>query len=151
MDRFEWTIPMFSTSSRAHMKTKLLITINSAVLLVGCGETQQSEMKPEPPTAKAPRISIHDAANKEKLKPSSTWILERMWMRRIILSDRLLYKAWRTLLVLNLKNEWIWKKNDTDSNHVFDSRSIAKPRCSLTSGQVEAGCKAGNCMILYRS
>ena len=30
----------------------------AAVLLVGCGESQQ----PEPPTAKAPDISIHDAA-----------------------------------------------------------------------------------------
>ena len=44
---------------------KLLITI-AAVLLVGCGESQQStpapESKPEPSTAKAPNISIvHDA------------------------------------------------------------------------------------------
>ena len=35
-------------------------------MLVGCGESQQSapapEAKPEPPTAKAPDISIHDAA-----------------------------------------------------------------------------------------
>ena len=54
----------------------LLITI-AAVVLVGCGESQQSapasEVKlvepvaeaatPEPPTAKAPDISIHDAAS----------------------------------------------------------------------------------------
>ena len=43
----------------------ILITI-AAVLLVGCGESQQSaplaEAKPEPPTAKAPDISIHKAA-----------------------------------------------------------------------------------------
>ena len=37
----------------------LLLTTIAAVLLVGCGESQQS---PEPPTAKAPDISIHDAA-----------------------------------------------------------------------------------------
>ena len=36
----------------------LLITTIAAVLLVGCGEAQP----PEPPTAKAPVISIHDAA-----------------------------------------------------------------------------------------
>ena len=50
---------------------KLILTIIAAVLLVGCGESQQSapapEAKPvepvaEPPTAKAPDISIHDAA-----------------------------------------------------------------------------------------
>ena len=44
----------------------LLITTIAAVLLVGCGESQQSapqaETKPEPPTAKAPDISIHAAA-----------------------------------------------------------------------------------------
>jgi len=44
-----------------------LIAIVAAVLVVGCGESQQSvppaEAKPEPPTAKAPDISIHDAAN----------------------------------------------------------------------------------------
>ncbi len=46
----------------------LLLTTIAAVLLVGCGESQQStpapEAKPEPPTAKAPDISIHDAAKK---------------------------------------------------------------------------------------
>ena len=54
----------------------LLLTTIAAVLLVGCGESQQSvpapeakptepvaeAAKPEPPTAKAPDISIHDAA-----------------------------------------------------------------------------------------
>ena len=44
----------------------LLLTTIAAVLLVGCGESQQSaptpETKPEPPTAKEPDISIHDAA-----------------------------------------------------------------------------------------
>ena len=43
----------------------LFITI-AAVVLVGCGESQQSvpapESKPEAPTAKAPDISIHKAA-----------------------------------------------------------------------------------------
>ena len=55
---------------------KLLLTTIAAVLVVGCGESQQSApspetkpvepvaeaAKPEPPTAKAPDISIHDAA-----------------------------------------------------------------------------------------
>jgi ankyrin repeat protein len=54
----------------------ILITTIAAVLLVGCGESQQSAptpeatpvepvaeaATPEPPTAKAPDISIHDAA-----------------------------------------------------------------------------------------
>ena len=45
---------------------KLLLTTFAAVVLVGCGESQQPvpspEAKPEPPTAKAPDISIHKAA-----------------------------------------------------------------------------------------
>ena len=44
----------------------LLLTTIAAVVLVGCGESQQSapapEAKPEPSTAKAPDISIHEAA-----------------------------------------------------------------------------------------
>ena len=44
----------------------LLLTAIAAVLLVGCGESQQSapapEAKPKPPRAKAPSISIHAAA-----------------------------------------------------------------------------------------
>jgi ankyrin repeat protein len=44
----------------------LLLTTIAAVLLVGCGESQQSAPAPEPkteqPTAKAPYISIHEAA-----------------------------------------------------------------------------------------
>jgi len=40
-----------------NMKHLLLTTI-AAVVLVGCGESQS----PEPPTAKAPDISIHFAA-----------------------------------------------------------------------------------------
>ena len=43
--------------SRLTMKSQL-IAIVAAVLVVGCATTQQ----PEPPTAKAPDISIHDAA-----------------------------------------------------------------------------------------
>ncbi len=60
---------------------QLLITI-AALLLVGCGEPQQSvpqaeaksiepvaeTAKPEPPIAKAPDISIHDAAYYEGLE-----------------------------------------------------------------------------------
>ena len=44
----------------------LLLTTIAALVLVGCGESQQSAPapapKPEPPTAKAPAISIHQAA-----------------------------------------------------------------------------------------
>jgi ankyrin repeat protein len=44
----------------------LLLTTIAAMLVVGCGESQQSasapEAKPEPPTVKAPYIDIHDAA-----------------------------------------------------------------------------------------
>ena len=50
----------------------LLITTIAAVVLVGCGEPQQSapqaETKPEPPTAKAPDISIHAAARQGKIE-----------------------------------------------------------------------------------
>ena len=44
------------------MKSQL-IAIVAAVLVVGCGESQQSAPapKPEPPTAKVPDISIHNA------------------------------------------------------------------------------------------
>ena len=45
---------------------KYLITAIAAVLLVGCGESQQSttapEAKPESATVKVPDISIHEAA-----------------------------------------------------------------------------------------
>ena len=50
----------------------LLVSIVAAVVLVGCGESQQPvpspEAKPEPPTAKAPNISIHDAAAKGNIE-----------------------------------------------------------------------------------
>ncbi|MDP6527028.1 MAG: ankyrin repeat domain-containing protein, partial [Kiritimatiellia bacterium] len=44
---------------------QLLITTIAAVVLVGCGVRESApapEAKPEPTTAKAPDISIHDAA-----------------------------------------------------------------------------------------
>ncbi|MDP6417399.1 MAG: ankyrin repeat domain-containing protein [Gammaproteobacteria bacterium] len=51
---------------------KLLLTTIAAVLVVGCGESQQSapapETKPEPPTAEAPDISIHDAAREGNIE-----------------------------------------------------------------------------------
>ena len=60
----------------------LLLTTIAAVLVVGCGESQQSApapesklvepiaeaAKPEPPTAKAPDISIHAAARQGKIE-----------------------------------------------------------------------------------
>jgi hypothetical protein len=50
----------------------LLLTTIAAVVLVGCGGSQQSaptpESKPEPPTAKAPDISIHDAVSERDIK-----------------------------------------------------------------------------------
>ena len=49
--------------SRPTMKSQL-IAIVAAVLVVGCGESQS----PEPPTAKAPDISIHDAAGFGKIE-----------------------------------------------------------------------------------
>ena len=42
----------------------LLLTTLAAVLLVGCGESQP----PEPPTAKAPDISIHDAVREGNIE-----------------------------------------------------------------------------------
>jgi ankyrin repeat protein len=45
---------------------------NLPVVLVGCGESQQSvpapETKPKPTTAKAPDISIHEAAMQRNLE-----------------------------------------------------------------------------------
>ena len=58
----------------------LLLTTIAAVLVVGCGESQQSApqsepvepiaeaAKPKPPTAKAPNISIHKAAEAGNIK-----------------------------------------------------------------------------------
>ena len=60
----------------------LLLTTIAAVVLVGCGESQQSTpapevkpdepvaeaVKPEQPTAKAPNISIHDAVEKGNIE-----------------------------------------------------------------------------------
>jgi len=50
----------------------LLLTIIAAVLVVGCGESQQSapapETKPEATTAKVPDISIHDAVKKGNIE-----------------------------------------------------------------------------------
>ena len=60
----------------------LLLTTIAAVLVVGCGEAQQSvpspetkpdepvaeAVKPEPPTAKAPDISIHDAVREGNIE-----------------------------------------------------------------------------------
>ena len=60
----------------------LVLTTIAAVVLMGCGEPQQSApspevkpaepvaeaTKPEPPTAKAPDISIHEAAEKGNIK-----------------------------------------------------------------------------------
>ena len=51
---------------------KYLITTIAAVLLVACGESQQSapalKSKTEPPTYKAPEISIHKAAEDRKIE-----------------------------------------------------------------------------------
>jgi|AP95_1055475.scaffolds.fasta_scaffold00318_11 PBP1b-binding outer membrane lipoprotein LpoB len=61
---------------------QLIITTIAAVVLVGCGESQQSAPAPEanpvepvvevaqpkPPTTKAPDISIHDAAGKGNIE-----------------------------------------------------------------------------------
>ena len=50
----------------------LLLTTIAAVVLVGCGESQQStppaEAKPKPQSAKATDISIHDAAMKGNIE-----------------------------------------------------------------------------------
>ena len=42
----------------------LLLTTIAAVLVVGCATTQQ----PEPPTAEAPDISIHEAAEEGNIE-----------------------------------------------------------------------------------
>jgi len=61
------------------MKSQLIVIV-AAVVLVGCATTQS----PEPPTAKAPDISIHDAAksgNTEAVKQAlSNGADVRRWM-----------------------------------------------------------------------
>ena len=49
------------------MKQRLLTTI-AAVLLVGCGESQQSAPKSKTPTVEAPDISISEAALNENIE-----------------------------------------------------------------------------------
>jgi uncharacterized protein YcfL len=56
------------------MKHLLLATI-AAVLLVGCGESQS----PEPPTAKAPYISIHEGAQAGNIEAVKQHLL-MAWM-----------------------------------------------------------------------
>ena len=55
------------------MMKQLLVTTIAAVLLVGCGESQQSapapEANPAEPVAKAPDISIHEAARYRVIEP----------------------------------------------------------------------------------
>ena len=50
----------------------LLLTTIAAVMLVGCGELEESapspEAQPKPPTAEAPDISIHGAAEKGNIE-----------------------------------------------------------------------------------
>ena len=66
------------------MKHILLTTI-AAVLVVGCGESQQSapapEAKPEPPAAEAPDISIHEATGRGDIEAvkQATWLMVQMW------------------------------------------------------------------------
>ena len=68
-----------------------LIAIVAALLVVGCGEAQQSTPapeakpvepvakaeKPEPPTAKASDISIHDAVEKGNIEAGGRASAER--------------------------------------------------------------------------
>jgi len=61
---------------------QVLITI-AAVVLVGCGESQQSatapEVKPESATVKVPDIDIQEAAKKGDIELSNnTWLLVLM-------------------------------------------------------------------------
>ena len=57
-------MPSLRWTSDRKIKMKTLITTIAAVLVVGCATTQQ----PEPPTAKAPDISIHDAIEKGNIE-----------------------------------------------------------------------------------
>ena len=87
MNGFQWMCAKLlpelreTAKERQNMKTVSITTI-AAVLLVGCGESQQSApapetkpvepvaeaAKPEPPTAKAPDISIHEAAGEGNIE-----------------------------------------------------------------------------------
>ena len=57
-DQIRWRQSSWPLLTSKHDMKHLLITTIAAVVLVGCGEAQP----PEPPTAKAPDISIHKAA-----------------------------------------------------------------------------------------
>ena len=80
----------------------LLLTTIAAVLLVGCGESQQSApapetkpvepvaetSQPEPPTAKAPDISIHEAAKEGNIEAVKQHLAAGANVNAIIVSGR---------------------------------------------------------------
>ena len=71
---------------------QLIITTIAAVVLVGCGESQQSvpapEAKPEPPTVNAPDISIHDAFQKKNITTVKQHLAAGANVNAIIVSGR---------------------------------------------------------------
>ena len=70
----------------------LLITTIAAVLLAGCGESQSStpapEAKPEPPTAEALDISIHEAAKEGNIEAVKQHLAAGANVNAIIVSGR---------------------------------------------------------------
>jgi len=81
---------------------KLLLTTIAAVLVVGCGESQQSApapeatsvepvaeaAKPETPTAKAPDIDIHEAAKEGNIEAVKQHLAAGANVNAIIVSGR---------------------------------------------------------------
>ena len=65
-DQIGWRQSSLPLLASKHDMKHLLLTTIAAVVLVGCGKSQQSaptpETKPEPPTVEAPDIDIHEAA-----------------------------------------------------------------------------------------
>ena len=70
----------------------LLLTTIAAVVLVGCGESNQSappaEVKPEPSTTKAPDISIHEAAKEGNIEAVKQHLAAGANVNAIIVSGR---------------------------------------------------------------
>jgi ankyrin repeat protein len=84
---------------------KLLLTTIAAVLVVGCATTQQ----PEPTTAKAPDISIHDATEQGNIEAVKQHISAGTNLNRFLggwsCLDRASHKGYIEIVRLLIANE----------------------------------------------
>ena len=125
----------------------LLITTIAAVLLVGCGESQQSSSpaeakpaepvaeaaQPKPPTAKAPDISISDAAAKGNIEAvkkhlaAGTDVNVKYEMGTTTLHDAAFSGHKETVELLIAKGADVNVKNDFDQTPLDWAIQFKKP------------------------